>query len=45
MIQADTSGETAEWWSQWDKEDDESNRAFFHEAVPDFRLQHLLSLD
>ncbi|RAU00155.1 FAD-dependent oxidoreductase [Bacillus pumilus] len=45
MIQADASGETAEWWSQWDQEDDERNRAFFHEAVPDFRLQHLLSLD
>lgn len=45
MIQADTSGETAEWWSQWDQEDDERNRAFFHEAIPDFRLQHLLSLD
>lgn len=45
MIQADASGETAEWWSQWDQEDDKRNRAFFHEAVPDFRLQHLLSLD
>ncbi|WP_342496326.1 FAD-dependent monooxygenase [Bacillus sp. FSL K6-3149] len=45
MIQADTSGETAEWWSQWDQEDDKRNRAFFHEAVPDFRLHHLLSLD
>lgn len=45
MIQADTFGETAEWWSQWDQEDDERNRAFIHEAVPDFRLQHLLSLD
>ncbi|MGM0970808.1 MAG: NAD(P)/FAD-dependent oxidoreductase [Bacillota bacterium] len=45
MIQADASGETAEWWSQWDKEDAEGNRAFFHEAVPDFRLHHLLSLD
>ncbi|WP_375567282.1 hypothetical protein ACE6HX_05920 [Bacillus pumilus] len=34
MIQSNASGETAEWWSQWDKEDDEGNRAFFHEAVP-----------
>nr|WP_237697790.1 FAD-dependent oxidoreductase [Bacillus australimaris] len=45
MIQADDSGETAEWWSQWDQKNDEHNRAFFHEAVPDFRLQHLLSFD
>ncbi len=45
MIQADTSGETAEWWKQWDQKNDEGNRAFFHEAVPDFRLEHLLSFD
>ncbi|CUB24115.1 Putative epoxidase LasC [Bacillus safensis] len=45
MIQADTSGETAEWWKQWDQNNDEGNRAFFHEAVPDFRLEHLLSFD
>ncbi|MBD3859701.1 FAD-dependent oxidoreductase [Bacillus sp. 28A-2] len=44
MIQADTSGETAEWWNQWDQKNDDGNRAFFHEAVPDFRLEHLLSL-
>lgn len=45
MIQADTSGETAEWWKRWDQKNDEGNRAFFHEAVPDFRLEHLLSLN
>ncbi|WP_338712422.1 hypothetical protein WAA16_05915 [Bacillus pumilus] len=45
MIQADTSGETTEWWKQWDQKNDEDNRAFFHEAVPDFRLEYLLSFD
>ncbi|WP_426052577.1 NAD(P)/FAD-dependent oxidoreductase [Bacillus sp. DC4300-2b2] len=45
MIQADTSGEIAEWWKQWDQKNDEGNRAFFHEAVPDFGLEYLLSFD
>ncbi|UUD43789.1 hypothetical protein [Bacillus pumilus] len=45
MIQADSSGDTARWWCQWDKENDELNQAFFHEAVPDFRLQQLLPSD
>ncbi len=45
MIQADSTGDTARWWCQWDKENDELNQAFFHEAVPDFRLQQLLPSD
>lgn len=42
MIQADVTGEIARWWHQWDQENDEFNRAFFHEAVPDFHLHQLL---
>ncbi|MFB8734149.1 hypothetical protein ACEQPO_09970 [Bacillus sp. SL00103] len=42
MIQADTSGETAEWWNQWDQRTMNAIELFFHEAVPDFRLQQLL---
>ncbi|MDM5297586.1 FAD-dependent monooxygenase [Bacillus pumilus] len=44
MIEADQTGETAKWWEQWRKENDESNRVFLQEAVPDFQLERLLHI-
>ncbi|NQD49307.1 FAD-dependent oxidoreductase, partial [Bacillus altitudinis] len=42
MIQADSTGEVRNWWHRWDQKNDELNRAFFYEAVPDFQLHLLL---
>ncbi|UYO36614.1 FAD-dependent monooxygenase [Bacillus zhangzhouensis] len=43
MIQADFTGDVCRWWHRWAHENEELNRAFFHEAVPDFQLHQLLN--